>query len=419
MLKKVNEKSRFGYNVLTLMTGSSLAQAITLALSPILTRLYSPEDFGQLATYIAIVSVVSVVASLRYELAITQPEHDEDAMAIVFLSIFITVSISSFLFLALYFFGSGLLSSLGAKSISAVVYLIPVSVLIVGFYQTLNYWNIRKGRYKQVALGKFSHNIGMGGGQVLFSGMSGYGLIFGCIVGQFLYLLVFLKSFWVKDKHNVKMLNGACIKNSARSLGTFPVYSSAGALANTTSLQMPIFVLNNFYPGSVVGMFSLTFRVLGSPAVLISTSVSQVLLQRVSKAQFSPSENLMSLVIKLLLLLIVAFIPFGVLIYLFGGNIFAFAFGSEWRAAGDYATIVIFAIWVRFSVSPLSSVMMIKKNVKKGVCWQFLYFLTLTTTLLFFSDEKIEILLLAFTVHEIVLYLLYLLIILTSIRKID
>ena len=49
MLDKLKPKSEFSRNVLTLMTGTTIAQAIPIAISPILTRIYTPEDFGVFA----------------------------------------------------------------------------------------------------------------------------------------------------------------------------------------------------------------------------------------------------------------------------------------------------------------------------------------------------------------------------------
>jgi len=66
-------KSDFKKNVLTLMAGTTIAQAIPIAISPILTRLYTPEEFGLFALFLAIVSIFGVVATMRYEMAIVQP----------------------------------------------------------------------------------------------------------------------------------------------------------------------------------------------------------------------------------------------------------------------------------------------------------------------------------------------------------
>ncbi len=74
MLQKLKPKSEFSRNVLTLMTSTTIAQAIPLAISPILTRLYTPSDFGIFALYMSISSIISVVVTGRYELAIMLPK---------------------------------------------------------------------------------------------------------------------------------------------------------------------------------------------------------------------------------------------------------------------------------------------------------------------------------------------------------
>lgn len=86
MISKLKPKSEFSRNVLTLMTGTTISQALPIAVAPILTRIYSPEDFGLFAFYFAIVSILAVLATGRYELAIALPKKRDDAYQIVILS---------------------------------------------------------------------------------------------------------------------------------------------------------------------------------------------------------------------------------------------------------------------------------------------------------------------------------------------
>ena len=88
MIRKILPKGEFSRNVLTLMTGTSIAQAIPIAISPILTRIYTPEDFGVFALYMAIATVVSVIATGRYETAIMLPKKDSEAINLFIVSIF-------------------------------------------------------------------------------------------------------------------------------------------------------------------------------------------------------------------------------------------------------------------------------------------------------------------------------------------
>ena len=94
MINKLKIKSEFGKNILTLMTGTTLAQAIPIAISPILTRIYAPEDFGVFALYAAVASVMSIAATGRYELAIMLPRKESDAFSIAVLSAAIAAVLS-------------------------------------------------------------------------------------------------------------------------------------------------------------------------------------------------------------------------------------------------------------------------------------------------------------------------------------
>ncbi|MEA1954756.1 MAG: hypothetical protein U9O24_10240 [Campylobacterota bacterium] len=78
MLSKLKPKSEFSRNVLTLMTGTTIAQAIPIAISPILTRIYTLEDFGIFALFIAITAIFGSIANGRYELAIMLPKKDNN-----------------------------------------------------------------------------------------------------------------------------------------------------------------------------------------------------------------------------------------------------------------------------------------------------------------------------------------------------
>jgi O-antigen/teichoic acid export membrane protein len=76
-LLRILPKSRFARSVAVVTAGSALGQGLVVASAPLLTRLYTPADFGVLAVYGSIVSLVAVVAALRYEFAIALPGHDK------------------------------------------------------------------------------------------------------------------------------------------------------------------------------------------------------------------------------------------------------------------------------------------------------------------------------------------------------
>jgi O-antigen/teichoic acid export membrane protein len=179
-------KGGFARNVLTLMTGTTIAQAIPVAISPILTRLYTPEDFGILASFIAIISMITALGCFRYELAIPLPENDEDAISLVTLSVLIAFVMSLIFFLIIIFWGNKFLEIIGYREIKKYLLLIPLSFFGVGLYQALSYWTIRKKRFILITRTRVSRSSLQAFMQVLigFLNSGPIGLIIGDVIGR-------------------------------------------------------------------------------------------------------------------------------------------------------------------------------------------------------------------------------------------
>jgi O-antigen/teichoic acid export membrane protein len=416
--KRLTRPNEFLRNTLTLMTGATLAQAIPVAIMPVLTRLYTPEAFGVLALYVSIVSIFSVVVTARYELAVMLPEKTEDAASLVFLSFLIAVLISLALLGVVYFFNGNIQRWLGNKEIGSWLYLTPLAIFVAGMYQALNYWNNRKKQFKQLAFNRVAQSSGSAGAQVLLSKISpGGGLILGSFVGQFSGLTVFLHMLWKEDKHIFSKIKIETIIKNARVYNKFPKYSTLGGLLDSVAMQMPVLMLNRFFNIHITGMFSLAFRALGSPLSLISAALSQVFFQKVVEIYNERPEQLSRYVLKAFFVLLALMLPVICIVWFFGEGLFAFVFGEKWRQAGHFAAILIFAVAIRFTVSPLSSILLLEHNLKLGTLWQGIYFFTITCTLYLFREAGIETFFLAFVIHEIVLYILYLMFILIGARR--
>jgi len=72
-------------SVLALVGGTTLAQALSFLFSPIQTRLFSPEVFGELSVFTSITGIVGIIICLRYELAIVLPKDDDEGFALLLL----------------------------------------------------------------------------------------------------------------------------------------------------------------------------------------------------------------------------------------------------------------------------------------------------------------------------------------------
>ncbi len=400
------------------MTGTGIAQAIPIAIIPILTRIFSPEDFGLLALYAACVSILGVVATGRYEIAIMLPKDDEDARLLLQLSMLVALFFSFLISIPISIWNAQIARFLGNEDIAVWLYLIPVSVLFTGIYQALTYWNNRQKKFINTAVSRVNQSLFQGFAQTSLGFLQVSG---GLICGQFVGI-VSGSIYLLKKDRNYKSLIRKSKINSIQNQGIkyhkFPTYGVWGALCDAGAVQMPVILLTKFYSNSVTGMFSLTFRVLNMPTSIISSAIAQVLFQKVVEISQTEPEKLNLYIIKMFLLLFIIYFPAVPVLFIWGESLFSIIFGNEWSQAGVYAGYLVIAVAVRFAVSPLSAVLGLEQNIKMGVLWQVLYLCTISVTLYFSSSLSIEEFLIAFVVHEVVLYLIYLFLILKGTKEI-
>lgn len=230
------------------MTGTALAQAIPIAISPILTRIYTPEDFGIFAIYMAITSIASVLVTGRYELAIVLPKSDRDALHIVVLSVVLSCLISVLLLIFVIVFNSQITLLLGAPEISSWLYLGPVSTMLTGIYTSLNYWSNRKSQYRQMAISRVVQAVSSSGPQLAagFMKNGSLGLIVGQIAGQLLATFFLATSISRESKIQLEKIHSNRLFVLAKKYINYPKFMIAGQLMNTISSSLPLFLLSTF-----------------------------------------------------------------------------------------------------------------------------------------------------------------------------
>lgn len=389
-MRRLIPQSAYARNVITLMTGTSLAQAIPIAISPILTRLYSPEEFGRFALYMAFAMIASVLVTGRYELAIMLPRHDKDALHITVLAMGLTVVISAMLLSVVIFFSQPIAALLGDITLALWLYWIPGSTLLLGFYQSLNYWINRKGQYKRMAI---SRTVQSGSAAMVhvgtgYAGSGAIGLLGGQITGQILATGVLARLIWNEEKSRIRTVNPLRCLAMAKKYINFPKYLIVAHGFNTASGQMPVLLLSSLFNTAAAGFFTLTQRVMAAPMSLIANALGDVFRQEASQAyaQQGQCKAIYQKTFKRLLL--IAALPFAIFFFT-APTLFAWVFGEQWRLAGEYAQILTPMAFFQFITSPLSAMFMIAEKQRLDLIWQiFLFSLVVASFILgsFFSS---------------------------------
>lgn len=351
------KENDFAKNILTLLTGTTAAQIIPFALSPVLTRLYSPDDFGILALFFSICSILSVIAAGRYELSIVIPKKDEEAVNIVALSIFVSVIFALFLQIVFVVFNSEISSFLANKSISFWLYFVPLVVFMMSLYNILRYFSIRIKDFKSVAV---TRAVKSSAGAFIklalgFIGFTSGGLVTGEIISQFFGNTSLVRNVY-RRKELFSGVSRGRMAEEAKKYSDFPKFSLPGALSNSLSLNLNSFFLTSLFSLAILGQYALVNKAVNVPLTLLGSSVSDAYFQRAARERSETGTAKNAFIQSAKYLSFIA-VPVFFTLFFFGEELFAFVFGESWRTAGNYAKILSVLVAVRLVAAPLSVTM--------------------------------------------------------------
>ncbi|RCV91017.1 lipopolysaccharide biosynthesis protein [Billgrantia montanilacus] len=346
---RVFGKSRFVRNVATVATGIAAAQAISLVFAPFLTRLYGPEAFGALAAFTAMINIITPLATLGYANAIVMPETDEGATAIARLAIVCATMVAPVMLSFVYIFQDQLATWASLEATPAILYLIPVSLLLGALLSVADQTAIREGLFKAKAGSHVAStlliNIGkLTGGLLAPSGLL---LIVFFMLGKAINFVMLLALVPRNGAYEVRRWFGAAgIRNAAREYRDFSLYRMPQSMINAAALGLPVILLTSFFGSGAAGQYSLTVLVLGAPVMLLGQSVGEVFYPKITRAILEGSQDAGKMLIQATTVLsLLALVPFGI-IAIAGPVLFPIVFGDEWSRAGEYAQWI--ALWLAF-----------------------------------------------------------------------
>lgn len=372
MFRKLLPKSKFAKNITLLAGGTALGQIITVLISPILTRLYSPQDFGVFGVYASILGIVTVVASLRYEYALPLPEDDETATHLLVLCFLLLLAMTGLMTLLVQKFGKQIAIWANVPELKNYVWLVPLGMLGAGTYQILSYWAVRKCDFVRLARTRLSRGIGRAAIQV------GVGLIhhgpLGLLIGQLAGETAGCTSLglavWTKDRPLFKTLSLQGILKAGMRYKRFPLFSNWADLLDALGLQVPQILFAAFYGAKAAGWFSLAQRVIAAPLNIVVDSVAQVYFGEIARLSRNDLKAIRGFFFNLTYRL--ALIGGGPIIAVcaLAPKIFTLVFGQEWEISGHYVRIMGLMFGVRFVVVPLLHTLNVLERQDLYLTWE-------------------------------------------------
>ena len=366
ILTKLAAKSGFTRNMGLLIGGSAAGQVVALASSPILTRLYTPVDFGTFAVIASLLSILSVVGSLRFELAIPLPERDEDSIHLVLLCLLVAAMMSTVVGIGLWFMSDRICAWSGTPAIRRYLWLVPIGIFSFSVYNALSYWAIRKRYFPVVARTKATQAVAMSVVQLAMGiGRFGaLGLIIGQLVARSAGSLALartlpkvgnfkLRPLWHLSKRYVK----------------FPAVSSLSGALNAAGLYLPAFLIASLYGHTEAGYFALIQRTYLGVLSMVEQSIAQAYFAEAAACKHDHSDKFLRLFSsQTKSLLILGTVPIS-LACLLAPFLFNLVFGPQWRTAGVYSLAFAPMFLTGFVTAPLSSTITILERQEIMVAW--------------------------------------------------
>jgi O-antigen/teichoic acid export membrane protein len=390
-------KKEFVKNVLTLVTGSAISQAIIYASILILTRLFSPEVFGIYLLFSSATLVLKPLATLQYEFAIVLPKKNKDAINLLAFSFVVLFIYSLLLLLIIFLFRNNILAFFKIEKLANFIYLLPLNIFLFGAVSIFDYWNNRTKLFKNISKGLLVKSSVMSGTQIAtgFSSFNNIGLIPGMLTGYFIQLLFLIKLSFKTIEKIKKEISVKRMFFLSKKYKDIPVFNTIINLTNNLSNELPIFLITKYFGLTNSGIYGLAIKFIRAPIGIIQQSVGQVFYNKASQI-YNDEGNLRNLVIttakNLLRLSLFIFIPLFIISFYLD-----ILFGENWIDVGLYARILIPWLFFAFLSNPLTSLIIILNKQKTIVVFDcmllFFRFLALFVGYYFYQNIIISLML--------------------------
>lgn len=317
-------------SILYLVGGVGGAQLLNLIASPVLSRLYSPHDFGVMGIYVSLVLLFGALSSLSLHFALPVEKNKEDAKVLLSLSgllpvVFLILGFITVSFLYYFRFDFDF-------DLEALIFLLPVSILFMAYQGVFEQWNSRNEKHSVTAAVAFGQSFLVNLLKILFGVL---GFSYGLVLGQsFLGVVGALVCVWYIHKHGVAFDYNK-LRESFSSNIDYVLYRTPQVLLSSFAQALPVLVFGMIYEPDVVGFFVLAKAIVSAPALLLGNAVGNVLAPKLGAVAgdvvFAQAYR------KPMLYMFLAGLPCVVAFFFVAEWLFSFVYGQEWREAGAQA----------------------------------------------------------------------------------
>lgn len=323
-------------NVAKLLSANVIAQVIGLVVYPILTRIYAPEDFGLLNLFVSIGSVLAILSTAEYQYAIVLPKKEEEARAVVHLNLLLLV-LCTVVLMGTLPWSEKIASVFNTPALAQYYGWMPLSVLLLGLWNILNYWYIRNKLYTRISSYQVSQSLLLAGSKLGFGygGMLQGGLIYSMLVAPLCAIIISVCMTFKQCIRPLLAVDTALVSGVAKQYRNFPLFTMPRSLINVVSGQLPVLLLVPIFGTEQVGLWGMALLLGFAPINMISRAIYQVLYRHITERVHEGKTiayMLKHFVVSSTLVVVPLFVGLACVL----PDMTAWLLGKNWYASGEY-----------------------------------------------------------------------------------
>jgi O-antigen/teichoic acid export membrane protein len=338
-----------------------------------LTRIYGPADFGGLALFTSFLNVTAVAVCLQYEVSIPSAQNETEAAYLVLAALLFALPASLLAAGVFWLLIHWSVLAYGSLPRGSPLLLI-LAMTCIGIFAALRYWCLREKHFGMASQGTAVQSAGRASLQVVFGavGMHGAGLLLGEAIGRGIGMFRMFRSAWPFLRAHLRPFRAEEFARALWHNRKFPMYSLPSSFLDSLCVSLPVPLLIRLYGSSFGGAYSLVWRVLALPSVLLTVAIADTFHSHLAICAREAPDKVTRLFGRTSAgLLLVGSIP-AVVLCLWGAPLFRITFGSRWEISGVIASIIAPWYLADFVVSPVSRVVLVLSGQEMKLIWDIL-----------------------------------------------
>jgi len=380
----LRRNDRFSRGVIALLSGTVMSRIIAFAAIPVLSRLFTPTDFGIFALFSMVTAVLGSVVTWRYEAAIILPEDEQSSANLLIVSCLATTISTAFIAVIFFFFSEPLAIFMGSEKFAPWLAWSPVCIWAVGIFTSLRLWKSRQDDFASISYARIVDTASLSATQ-LGLGFAFTGQLFGLMLGPFVgritaVLMLGYSTLKADGKRIMAALSWERMKAQAKRYIRFPLYDLPASALNNFSREMPVAMLGVFFVPQWVGLYSVANRVMSVPLQILGGSIAQVYLPVAQDAaRMGRLDGFTLAIFDRLLRISVA--PM-LLVAIAAPDLMGVVLGDQWYFAGRFLRWICPWLMLAFISSPISEVFSILERQNEKLLFNTALFIIRFVSLL-------------------------------------